>query len=359
MSPWLMTMVVMFSLSIMKPGSAQSNTSTSADHNTLVRSFCDRVDPMSPSVFFSNLNNTFASLRGQLSREGVYFARAQSLGDADSVYSTAQCRRYLSATRCVACFDMGVSAVAPCTSGNGAYVTLDDCFLRYQNFGDYYNDPTIIEDVGVTAAGICSHQPISDPIFSNQFVEEFLTDIRVATPKTSNFYVSSTRKGSSSKLALIAAITAGVVLFLLILALLLWYRLRTRSKKVREDASELLGAVNYNYKDIQKATQNFSTDYKIGKGGFAEVYKAWKLYESNMHLRLIDPTLNLTESEVEHVRKIIEIGLTCTQSPANSRPTMSEVVLMLSNERSLVQRTFGVSQDIKIDGVQPKYNPEP
>lgn len=121
--------MVVFSLTITRPGLAQSNNSTTTD-NTLIRSFCDRVDPMSPSVFFSNLNSTFASLRRQLSREGVYFARAQNLGDADSVYGTAQCRRYLSAARCVACFDAGVSELARCTSGNGAYASFDDCFLR-------------------------------------------------------------------------------------------------------------------------------------------------------------------------------------------------------------------------------------
>ncbi|KAI3712706.1 hypothetical protein L1987_71269 [Smallanthus sonchifolius] len=76
--------------------------------------------------------------------------------------------------------------------------------LRYQNFGDYYNDPTIIEDVGQTALGICSNESVSEPTFSNQFVEEFLTDIRVVTPKTSNFYVSSTRRSSSGNVTLYA-----------------------------------------------------------------------------------------------------------------------------------------------------------
>ena len=60
-----------------------------------------------------------------------------------------------------------------------------------------------------------------------------------------------------------------------------------------------------------------------------------------MHLHLIDETLDLKECEEEHVKKIIEIGLTCTQSPVGLRPTMSEVVLLLSNGRSLVRRKKG------------------
>ncbi|KAI3712705.1 hypothetical protein L1987_71268 [Smallanthus sonchifolius] len=124
MSPWLIIVVVLL-LTTLKSGTAESNNTS----NMMIRSFCDRVDPMSPSVFFSNLNATYASLRGQLSRDGVYFARAQNLGDADSVYGTVQCREYLSAAQCLACFDVGVSTLARCTSGNGAYVILDDCFL--------------------------------------------------------------------------------------------------------------------------------------------------------------------------------------------------------------------------------------
>ncbi|KAI3813779.1 hypothetical protein L1987_18513 [Smallanthus sonchifolius] len=327
--------------------------------------------------------------------------------------------------------------------------------LRYQNFGDYYNDPTIIEDVGQTAVGICGNQSISEPTFSSQFVEEFLTDIRVATPKTSNFYVSSTRKSSSenatlyaiaqcmenttqsvcqnclntaynnlygcfpntegraidlgcfmssNKLAIVAAVIVGVVLILLILVMFLWYHLRKRSKEGTEDASELQGAVNYSYKDILKATDfglarfqsenhsHVSTKFAGTMGYTAPEYATlghlsekvdtysfgvvvleiisgrrcndvisqisdiyylledtWKLYENNMHLKLVDKTLDLKESEEEHVKKIIEIGLTCTQSPVGLRPTMSEVVLMLSNERSLVRRIVGISLDKKND----------
>ncbi|KAI3813780.1 hypothetical protein L1987_18514 [Smallanthus sonchifolius] len=119
--------MVVFLLTSLKPGTAESNTTS----NMMITSFCDRVDPMSPSVFFSNLNSTYASIRGQLLKDGVYFARAQNLGDADSVYGTVQCRNYLSAAQCLACFDVGVSALAHCTTGNGAYVILDDCFLSF------------------------------------------------------------------------------------------------------------------------------------------------------------------------------------------------------------------------------------
>ncbi|XP_042756167.1 cysteine-rich receptor-like protein kinase 2 [Lactuca sativa] len=203
-SRWLAAMVVVLWM-IVKPGSAQSNDSSSSTVDMPIRSFCGPVDVMSPTVFFTNLNSTFASLRKELSRKGVYFARSNNLGNADSVYGTTQCRRYLSTAKCMSCFDVGVSILtARCTTQNGAYVILDDCFIRYQNYQNYYDDPTVIEDVGVTSAGICGNQSTSEPSTFNKFMEEFLLDIQVATPRTSNFYVASTTTRSSGNATLYA-----------------------------------------------------------------------------------------------------------------------------------------------------------
>ncbi|KAL0290405.1 UNVERIFIED_CONTAM: Cysteine-rich receptor-like protein kinase [Sesamum angustifolium] len=66
--------------------------------------------------------------------------------------------------------------------------------------------------------------------------------------------------------------------------------------------------------------------------------EAWKLYESGMHLKLADETLNSSEYTAEEVKKLVEIALTCTQSPAASRPTMSEVLVMLLGDRSAEQK---------------------
>ncbi|KAF9611544.1 hypothetical protein IFM89_032944 [Coptis chinensis] len=56
---------------------------------------------------------------------------------------------------------------------------------------------------------------------------------------------------------------------------------------------------------------------------------AWKLYEDGMLMDLVDESLDSEEYEVEQVKKVIEIALLCTQSSVVSRPTMSEVVVLL------------------------------
>ena len=36
---------------------------------------------------------------------------------------------------------------------------------------------------------------------------------------------------------------------------------------------ELQGPVNYSHRDLKSATKNFRAEYKLGKGGFGDVYK--------------------------------------------------------------------------------------
>ncbi|CAK7338827.1 unnamed protein product, partial [Dovyalis caffra] len=62
--------------------------------------------------------------------------------------------------------------------------------------------------------------------------------------------------------------------------------------------------------------------------------KAWKLYEEGTHLELVDETLDPSEYEGEHAKKLIEIALMCTQSSPTLRPTMSEIVVLLKSRGS-------------------------
>ncbi|KAJ9541262.1 hypothetical protein OSB04_027768 [Centaurea solstitialis] len=342
--------VVVIILMISELGTSQSNNVNSSN----IRLSCGSNTAMSSSSFFGNLNSTIDQLRARLSNNGVYYARAQNLRNEDSVYGLAQCRNYLSTENCVACFDVAVSAVESCSSANGANVFLDDCFLRidllesiqaavlvgessaepglevfdlgkaeqlliiigfkfhggdeitkvvkYENFDEFYDNPQTTMDVGVAPTGICGNQSTSQPIAFNRTVEELLSDIQIATPRTSNFYVASTRQVSSSnrtiyavaqcienttqdicqncletagssKLGVIVGATVGVGIFLLISASSFWYKLRKKSKK-DEDASELQGVKKFRYEDLQSATHNFSEEYRVGKGGYGEVFKA-------------------------------------------------------------------------------------
>ncbi|RDX57789.1 Cysteine-rich receptor-like protein kinase 2, partial [Mucuna pruriens] len=64
--------------------------------------------------------------------------------------------------------------------------------------------------------------------------------------------------------------------------------------------------------------------------------RAWKLYERGMQLEVVDKGIDPNEYDAEEVKKIIEIALLCTQASAATRPTMSEVVVLLKS-KSLVE----------------------
>lgn len=106
-----------------------------ADPQTkLLNQGCSQYNATDTSEFYSNLNATFADLRAQLTTATKHFATAQQVKGSDSVYALVQCRNYLSAADCVACFSAAESKIRSCFAANGARVIYEGCILRYLPF---------------------------------------------------------------------------------------------------------------------------------------------------------------------------------------------------------------------------------
>ncbi|KAD7478578.1 hypothetical protein E3N88_01714 [Mikania micrantha] len=219
--------------------------------------------------------------------------------------------------------------------------------MRYESFDDFYDNPNVTADGASTQYSICGNVSASEQSSTNytQSVDKFLSDIRDATPKTSNLYVANIRQftsenatvyavaqcsanidpaicgacmntaysilkaclpstegkffdtvcfakysetpffnvnqtfynlyiisGHSSKVATIAGAISGVVFLLLIFFAWFWYQIQKNAKKTEQE--DLKGTLNYNYKDLQLATNNFNEENILGKGGYGEVFKA-------------------------------------------------------------------------------------
>ncbi|KAK1273638.1 Cysteine-rich receptor-like protein kinase 42 [Acorus gramineus] len=232
-----------------------------------------------------------------------YFAAAEGGGTA--VYGAAQCAETVSKNGCGDCLAVALGNIKSCPPDAEGRAVDAGCFLRYS---------------------------VSAFFDSNQTVDlaPFLTS------------------GSSSKnkTAIIGGVVGGVGGGLSIICVLwaLWItRFRKPKGTERGDilgATELRGPMNFHYKDLKVSTKNFSEENKLGEGGFGDVYKAWKLYEEDRLMELVDATLDPKDYKADELKRIMEIALLCTQSTVSARPTMSEVVvLLLSKGNAGIQPT--------------------
>nr|GMC87952.1 putative receptor-like protein kinase At4g00960 [Ipomoea batatas] len=90
-------------------------------------------------------------------------------------------------------------------------------------------------------------------------------------------------------------------------------------------------SLNYDFNTIQNATDNFSEANKVGSGILGPVYKAWTHWKKGSSLNVIDPMLRGVSSPVPDIIKCFQVALLCVQEKVEDRPTMGEVVQMLSN----------------------------
>ena len=67
--------------------------------------------------------------------------------------------------------------------------------------------------------------------------------------------------------------------------------------------------------------------------------KAWKLFEENKSLELLDSTVRdgCSLAELEQAVTCIQVGLLCVQESPSQRPPMAAVIPMLSHQVAMVR----------------------
>lgn len=157
---------------------------------------CSTYNVSSVPNFNSNLNITFGLVRTDLMNSSKKFVTEQSLSGPDSVYAMFQCRDYMSAADCIACFSAASTQIRNCSVANGARVVYDGCFLRYER-SDFYGETT--RDAN---REYCGNKTTSSPDSTfNTTVAGLLGDLQVATPRIDGFFAASKREVAGSNVS--------------------------------------------------------------------------------------------------------------------------------------------------------------
>ncbi|XP_058779284.1 cysteine-rich receptor-like protein kinase 25 [Vicia villosa] len=196
---------------------------------------------------FSDQNLFTSKLSNQLSQQANdtgdtverYLTRSSKLNDVQTLYTLEQCTRDLSGSQCSSCLSDIISSSIPWSflGSVGGRIIYPSCNLRFELFQFY-------DDVGE------AQSPESPPL------------------------------GNKEKWRIVAIVVA-IIISVILFSIGYYYFLRRKGRKSRRtilrenfgEESASLEPMRFDWVTIQAATNNFSKDNYIGKGGFGEVYK--------------------------------------------------------------------------------------
>ncbi|EHA8589207.1 cold-responsive protein kinase 1 [Cocos nucifera] len=166
------------------------STVTGDPQANLLGQGCSQYKASSPSLFFDNLNATFANLRSNLSASASSrFATAEQISVSNPVYALFQCRDYLSAADCASCLAAAELRIRNCSAANGGRVILDGCFLRYES------SPFFDQTTQPGNQGLCGNGTAGGGGAFSAAAEELLLDLSTAVPRIANYFAAAEQGG--------------------------------------------------------------------------------------------------------------------------------------------------------------------
>ncbi|KAI5444732.1 cysteine-rich receptor-like protein kinase 5 [Lathyrus oleraceus] len=194
------------------------------------------------NLFTSTLSNQLSELANKTGNNDVkYMTNSLKLNDKQTLYTLEQCSPNLSNQECISCLNDVISRAIPWSflGSVGGRIIYPSCNLRFELFQFYMEAGDEDQPPGIPS-------PLS----------------RNTEKRTIIFIVVS-------------------IIILVILFSIGYYFLKRRGRKSRRtilrenfgEESATLEPLQFDWMVIEAATNNFSIDNYIGKGGFGEVYK--------------------------------------------------------------------------------------
>ncbi|XP_038885204.1 cysteine-rich receptor-like protein kinase 2 [Benincasa hispida] len=214
------------------------------------------------------------------------FAKARmavaGMTNESAAYALGQCWRSLNRSSCSSCLQIASASMLRCLPRSEGRALNTGCFMRYSNT-DFLN-----KDIENTSRGGTKTELIVSVLSS---VVVLIIGLAIGTYIWKRRYIQKKRKGGSTDVKKLA--------------------------KTLQDSN-----LEFKYSTLEKATNNFSLDNKIGQGGFGSVYKGTlsdgreiavkRFFFDNRH-RAADfyNEVNMISS-VEHKNLVRLLGCSCS-----------------------------------------------
>ncbi|XP_070682381.1 cysteine-rich receptor-like protein kinase 29 [Malus domestica] len=220
-------------------------------------------------AFNQELSRLFNGLGGKAATGGdlrkVASGKATIPSSNITIYGLAQCTPDLSEQSCIDCLEYASGGLGSCCNGSlGVRVVTPSCSLRYELF-------PFVGDTNETP-------PPSPPL---------------ATPPA-NTAIPGGKKSEISRTVIITVVTV-VVSLVLIMSICIYLRVKKMKEKLGGKfrsvsfyfRDEILNteALQFDFGSIRTATNNFSEENKLGRGGFGAVYRGRLLNQEDIAVK--------------------------------------------------------------------------
>ncbi|CAH8304481.1 unnamed protein product [Eruca vesicaria subsp. sativa] len=188
------------------------------------------------------------------SSDSHYTANTAALTTFQEVYAMMQCTPDLSSDDCKTCLRRSASEYSQpcCNTKQGTRVVRPSCYFRMELYS--FSKASFVNFTAASPPPVAVPQPAHDQ---------------------SNTTDNDSKRLSTGIVVAITVATGVGVLILLVLGYVLCQRRNSYQRTQFETDSDIstTHSSQYDFKTIEAATNNFSSRYKLGEGGFGEVYK--------------------------------------------------------------------------------------